>query len=201
MRLGAEVRRLFAASLGLSLSMVVAASRAEAAPISIDANEVLSIHFSLSSVPSGAQDIFLAQLTSFTATGGAAATFKLFDGTTLLGTHPDAFGFLEGVFISSTSQFLPPATVVDFSSFHDGSIDGLVEVTISTGTLSGDTDDIDLIWGHVANDQVGIQRILDGSDPVISQVSTGLIPEPSATVVFAAGCVLVGWATRKHLRY
>jgi hypothetical protein len=81
-----------------------------------------------------------------TITGSPVITTQLYNGQTLLATTvaaPQLFGgnfFYQTVFRTSGSGYLfgdTPTATADFSSIHNGAIQGTVRVTVTGGSISG----------------------------------------------------------------
>src|SRR4051794_22294715 len=134
-RMREVARRAVVAGL-LGLFLLLPQRRADAE--TIHAGDVLRVTFDMNfPVPGhfefGRLDYFefvvglgpLAPIGSFTA--------RLFDRDRLLGTYTSAFDpSAVSPFISTASIYVGPATIVDFSAFNDGTIDGRIDFTISS---------------------------------------------------------------------
>lgn len=131
-----------------------------------------------------------------TLTGSPLITTKLFNGPDLLGTitaPPALFAgteFYQNFFLTPSSPFveLGETATVDLSSMQNGTIKGLLEVTISGGSMSGfNLSDFVLIDAEsVGSDGYRPQLDLNGGDafPVVTLVST---PEPAAWTLLLIG--------------
>lgn len=121
--------------------LVVFSSIMSGAGATLAPGQVLQATFT--SVPNSSDMIQFFTTDSLTVTGSPVLTTQLYNGTTLLGTTVGpllAGRFYEAVFESPSSTFIPgaePSTVVDLTSMKNGTIQGMIKVTISGGTISG----------------------------------------------------------------
>lgn len=83
-----------------------------------------------------------------TLTGSPVITTELFNGLTLLGSNAgapirvDRYDYYQVFFVSPSSSFgtdvyPTTTTVVDLTSMQNGTVDGLLKVTVSGGSISG----------------------------------------------------------------
>jgi hypothetical protein len=94
---------------------------------------------------SNTSDMIIFFSTGFlTVTGSPVLTTQLLNGTTLLGTitaapSSNAGNYYYEVFFDSASSVNTetPGTVVDLSSMQNGTIQGVLKVTVSGGSISG----------------------------------------------------------------
>ena len=153
-----KTRSLMVTAMALAV-FLLPSTRAHAEPIA--AGDILRLSFDLTGLPPGYIEfgnldyfefaIFLAPsepITSFTT--------RLFDGDQLLGTFTSPFTDASPSPTSVISRFMSPtsgypgvATVIDFSTFNDGTIDGRIEFTISSGsgTLIRTSDELSVGQG------------------------------------------------------
>ncbi len=102
--------------------------------------DVLRVTFNLTGLLDANQDLPIETFDALEFIPGAnevepvgSYTTRLLDRGTLLGTH---VGGSRAAFKSPTSVFnRANPTVIDFSSFQDGSFDGAIEVTIDRGLV------------------------------------------------------------------
>jgi MYXO-CTERM domain-containing protein len=131
-------------------------------------------------------------------------TTRLFDGNDLLGTYtsPFANGAISSVvsrFISPTSIYTGPSSIVDFTAFNNGTIDGRLEFTISSGsgTLIRTSDELSV--GRAISPEVGSTgNLLTGSFTVIPGANPSPVPEPATMLLGASGLVALAALRRRR---
>jgi uncharacterized protein (TIGR03437 family) len=98
------------------------------------------------SVPNTSNLLLFFNNDALTLAGSPVTTTELFNGTNSLGSIVSAPSMFEGTsffgvyFMSPSSTFVPPpgqSTVVDLTSMQNGTIQGLLKVTVSGGSISG----------------------------------------------------------------
>jgi hypothetical protein len=131
-------------------------------------------------VPAAPDTMFLLLDHPFIDAPLGSYTANLFDGAVLLGTHTSTLlGLTQGqmlltqfaVWKSATSVFTFDApTVIDFTPLIDGSIQGVVELTIATGAMEVDLDKVGLEFGIAlnSNSAYGVDPL-----PFITSVALG----------------------------
>ena len=158
--------------------------------------EVLQATFSTTPSPNcvlGPCDTLIFELDATGATGIPVLTAQLFNSSALLGTWTYA-GIGDPVFDSSTSMFGSYATVIDFASILNGTITGIIDLSIVGGTLSFNPDSTQSRF-HLGYSN-GPDTIVGGIDiPLTSLVIT---PEPSTVVLLFS--VLAALAASKLRR-
>ena len=126
--------------------------------VTFEPGNVLDVHFEFTSPPQsplgGDVDVLFLSIPGNGSTPTSISA-SLFDGDRFLGTHTQSFvsfsGVLQFFWVSSSSLFnvfLPP--IVDFAPIIDGSIDGRIEITASTGSIEIDvsTSTIEMAAGQ-----------------------------------------------------
>jgi PEP-CTERM motif len=122
-------------------------------------------------------------------------TAQLFDGKNLLGTTTGTSTNPFFVWASSSSVFtLGSPTVIDFSSFQNGTINGLIVITSSTA----------LQIPSLTNFFVGFDLHATGSSSGsevagVNITSVTVVPEPSNLILVGTGFLAVMGAARKKL--
>jgi hypothetical protein len=115
-----------------------------AAPATLAPGSVLQVTFT--ATPNSSDLLFFFDPLPVTVTGSPVVTTQLFDGATLLGTIvAPLFTFsgdqyIQVLFRAPGSAFDPttnPNATVDFTSIHNGTINGKITMTVSGGTITG----------------------------------------------------------------
>ncbi len=156
----------------------------------VSPGEIVKFSFTLSgppTCPSGPCDTFV--MSPFGATsifvGLPIMHIELFDGNTLLGSYVGVAVVAD--FVSSTSQFtFGNPTVIDFSSFLDGSINGTVYYQLTDGSITNtslDPANAGFSVGHATS-----SNGFTGMVPIVV-TDESFVPEPGVAV-----CVLTGLA-------
>lgn len=180
--------RLF--SFVSALALFASAPAVGAVPLHVAAGSALEIRFSLPDVPVlYTNDGMILNLGSMSGTA-ASLRVSVFNGMNLLGgqtgTGPDFY------FASPTSGPLSASLSIgrlDFSSFADASIDGVVRVSPESGCFDVDSQGIALIVGAWVNGSA--IRTDSGYGAVVSSVSVSPIPEAHTAPLLAVGLALV----------
>jgi uncharacterized protein (TIGR03437 family) len=115
-----------------------------AAPPALAPGDVLQATFT--SVPNTSDFLVFFDNDAFTLTGSPVLTTELFNGTNLLGSvvsAPTTYNGIAsfGAYFKSPSSIFEgspgQATLVDLTSIQDGTIQGLLRLTVSGGSISG----------------------------------------------------------------
>lgn len=175
----------------LVLLSLLAVPAAQADPIR--PSQVLRVTFDLrefsSIFPLDGNDVFEFAVGIDAAEPIGSFTTRLFDRGQLLGTYTGADPGLESVqafsrFVSASSIYtVGDPTVIDFSSFLDGTIQGLLEFTIERGSGANVfrvSDDLTL--GRAFSPTIAITGNINPSSFEISAV-----PEPASLLLVAGG--------------
>jgi hypothetical protein len=152
-----------------------------------------------------------------TLTGSPVITTELFNGANLLGSIVAPLFFFQGnhyyqAFFESPSTTLilnpgQPSTIVDLTSMQNGTIHGLIEVTVTGGSISGFS-----VSGHSSGsccspasnfflyDAVSVPpRTYNPQSNLNNEnLSLSSTPEPATSVLFSIG--LFGWLTIARYR-
>ena len=131
-------------------------------------------------------------------------TTRLFNGNDLLGTYTSglptaAIPSVISRFISPTSVYTGPASVVDFTAFNNGTIDGRLEFTISSGsgTLIRTSDELSI--GHAISPAIGsTANLLTGSFAVVPGDNPSPVPEPATMLLAASGLAALAAKRRRR---
>jgi hypothetical protein len=102
----------------------------------LNPGEILQVTFTTNSVScSGVCDSLIINANESGAFSLAGFTAQLFNATTLLGTDTDPAFCCAGYYHSSTSLSLQ-GPVVDFTAIDNGTINGVVDFSIPTGSMT-----------------------------------------------------------------
>ena len=190
--------------LSFVLLMVVFIGKSASA-IMLTPNDFMDIKFYLQKPTPLNADVLSFAFHGIQIESNGFLTASLFDGDTLLGTYMDpTSGFTRMLsFVAPGSQytFLNP-TVIDFTSIHDGTIDGMLRLATTTGELDINPFFSDFYVG-VSTSKHSFFSHKDWI-PVISEVSLSpkVIPEPISFILLLtgiAGLACEGYLRKKHL--
>jgi hypothetical protein len=143
--------------------------------------------------PNTANELFIFTNTPVTFTGAPVITVNLYDGSTLLSsvtsslTYFGAYYFQFG-FLSPTSPFagVTPHGTADFTSINDGSINGLITVSMTGGTITG--LDLSTIVLYDAYSAASNEYVPLGD---LTNKSIASTPEPSSLLLSGTGVLSV----------
>jgi len=152
-------------------------------------------HFAFGSLDYFQFDIFVTPLEPI-----GSFTTQLFNGDQLLGTYTSPFATLAMTrFISPTSIYVGPATIVDFTAFNNGTIDGRLEFTISSGsgTLIRTSDELSI--GRAIAPLVGsTANMLTSSFTVVPAQAPAPLPEPATIFLTGSGLATIAAVRRRR---
>lgn len=169
---------------GLAGFAVMPAARGDV----LNAGEVLEIHFSTSApvCPFGECDTLVVYPNEQGAFFATDMTANLYDGATLLGTYFNPSCCLP-LFQSSSSVFTE-GTTVDFTGMDSGTIDGILDISIATGSLTWPSAPTpQLLLGHAT----GTGLVWGGTGLQITSVTILPVPEPSTLATLLGMLVLL----------
>jgi hypothetical protein len=162
-------------------------------------DEIWEIQFSADTIahpcPTNCDVLELVPAGPGSPTGVAAINASLFNGATLLGTYTNTLCCVPSFKSSSSLWNFASPTVIDFSSLQNGTFNGRIDFSITSGTLNFDPNDTTFFFlGHA-----GSSNSLS-SDPLSRHViSTAILtPEPATVGLLALG--LAGFALRRLRR-
>ena len=174
----------------LALLSLLPVSAAQADPIR--PSEVLRVTFDLrefsSIFPLDGNDVFEFAVGIDAAEPIGSFTTRLFDRGQLLGTYTGADPGVESVqafsrFVSASSIYtVGDPTVIDFSTFLDGTIQGLLEFTIERSVANVFRVSDDLTLGRAFSPEIAFTGNINPSSFEISPV-----PEPASLLLLASG--------------
>ena len=173
-------------------------STAQAALVTLTPDDKLEISFSLPLPSPSTYDVFSMFISKAGSTGSNIISSDLFNGATLLGSYTSSYNSAASRWTTSSSAFtFDNPTFIDFSSFWDGSIDGLVRVSITgSGSVTFDTDTIEASVGQGVNSS-GVSGNLN-FNPTINSITVSSVPVPAAVWLFGSGLLgFIGIARRK----
>ncbi len=178
------------------------------------AGDILHVTFDLTSGLAGApsevfgyavpgqSDVFAAYLFVGSGSGVNSFTARLYDGDHLLGSQTIAatryinspYGEYAPFYFVSPSSLMTGvgATVIDFSSFRNGSINGAVDFTMDAGQIDTRRHyPVELFLGHAigANQAYGARVWPHGESPT---------PEPASLLLIGAGLGALGLRLRRR---
>jgi hypothetical protein len=167
-------------------------------------DDVLRITFTVDPSAFGVltPDVLRFGITVGNSLGVTSDTLRFFDDTTLLGEIEDEVGVLGAsglaYFRSPTSTYTTAAVAtIDFSSILDGSIVGVLEYRIHTGTLENATELANL---HIAllrgtgftSNSLGLLACSTSAlTPCITNITATIVPEPTPGTVPEPGSLLL----------
>ncbi|OGU22271.1 MAG: hypothetical protein A2580_07545 [Hydrogenophilales bacterium RIFOXYD1_FULL_62_11] len=180
--------RLF--SFVSALALLAGAPAVWAVPLHVAAGSALEIRFSLPAAPIlYTNDGMILNVGSMSGTA-TSLRLSVFNGVSLLGgqtgTGPDFY------FASPTSGPLSASLAIerlDFSSFADASIDGVVRISPVGGYFDVDSQETSLVVGAWVHGSA--IRTDSGYGAVVSSMSVSPIPEAQTTPLLAVGLALV----------
>jgi hypothetical protein len=167
---------------------------APAAAETLKAGDVLEIKFTTKSptCPSGPCDTLLVQWNEAGAFLATKETDVLYNGNVLLGTYFSQI-CCAGLFKSPTSIVGTNGAVVDFTAIDDGSINGILDLTIGTGFLTWPKRPTpSLFLGRATR-----QGVISGGTG-IKITSVNIVPEPATMGLFIGGIGLLAVLRRKN---
>lgn len=185
-----NIRRCF---LAIGVIVAAAAGTPKAAGATLNAGDILQISFIVVApvCPGGSCDVLLLFPNETGAFFDTGATASLFDGNTLLGTYFNS-SCCAPSFRSSSSLFQAGSATVDFTAINSGTINGIIDMSIATGSLT---------WPSTPTPTLTIGR---GTGPGSATGGTGvqitsvaIIPEPSTVATLLGGLLLL--ASRRYL--
>jgi PEP-CTERM motif len=198
-------------AIGFSAWLFVTAWSANAAADVLTPQQVLQIDFVLPDAPFpfGSPDTLVFDLAGLSTEAFGSVTVSLFDRDVLLGTYSSTvngqltgnFGGIMSNFVSPTSTAasfpppFPPATVIDFSSFVDRTIQGRIDVSIAAGSFDFGTARLNLGRSNPG----GTVNSTIASNPIITSetLTPSATPEPGSLLLIGTGAFGVLAARRR----
>ncbi len=186
-------------SVAILASMIVTSIPVYASPVNLTPGDTYQITFTINTLdfpcPDVCDTMLLAPNFDLDSFSGATLEAQLFDGATLLGTS-DPFICCFIAFESPASAFdFNNAGVADFSSIQDGSIQGMIEIYVTSGSIP----DFDPAGGEffVGSATGGAATSQDSQTLTVTGVNF-FAPEPSSFFFGTLGCCALGlWLFRR----
>lgn len=161
------------------------------ATVTVLPGDTLEVRFYLPQVPTPSHDydvFYLGNANSATVISTVSATnVELFNGNSLLGTYSSSDNLLPALFKTSDSLWDngQNPTIIDFASFLDGSIDGILRLSIESGEVLFDIGKIAVGLGHATGSSTS--NYWPSDQPIISNINNTGVPIPGAAWLLGSG--------------